>query len=410
MNPRAHRGVPFLQALLLAGVAIGGCDEVRPNRLPSMVNVCVRMNPAGYVSLLVSLHEPRRRPTLRATAGLVSFDGEHLVRVDPAAVGIDVGGAGAAIDVDDLVAGRTATVSLQADAPATVEPDVVEILDSTALVRIFGPDGPSTFRVDLFSHAVEPSVLLVPPSRFSHYGPGHGFAVALKEEDVLLELPDDRPGTAIELLDQVRSIVSVHWIPGSAFPPAIERALDRTFKQAESIAASNLDCSPDGDLSEWRKDTARGISSASQVLSGDDDWSGGRDGSFAVALRSPPGRLCGAVRVRDDEILPGQDRIELYLGGPGHFFPVPDHPSVLHEEGLTAAFTDHVRFGVGMEFCADEALFTRNNGVVPFRVLYVDQDSTGGATVLATAPDLPWPSLAGVRLPGQGPREGRTRW
>jgi hypothetical protein len=191
---------------------------------------------------------------------------------------------------------------------------------------------------------------------------------------------------------------------------SIEKALERTFKQAESLGARKGEVVLDGDLSEWKRDTSLAVHRVSQVLGGEEVWSGPRDASFAVAARLHERALCLAIRVRDDEIIPGADRIYLEIDGADYKLPVNEQGLVAFGPDVSGVFTDKVSFGIGLEFCAGASTWRNRDGVVPFRALYVDNDDEGAETILATAPDLPWLSLAGVKLPGLGSRAEARPW
>jgi hypothetical protein len=227
--------------------------------------------------------------------------------------------------------------------------------------------------------------------------------VYLEGDTVRLSLPHDDPDEALELLDDVTDIVAVHWIAEELVPAASLDTLQARFKSAGAIIASAQGCEVDGDLMEWAGDGALAVGGAGHLVQGGRNWKGDRDASFAVAARLAPHALCAAVRVRDDQILPGEDLLTVITDKARFELPVPEQPGRLQEGALQAAFTDRAAFGVGVEFCLHPTSWSVHEGHVPLRVLFRDRDGEG-ETVIASAPELPWPALAGVRLP----RHGRT--
>jgi hypothetical protein len=181
--------------------------------------------------------------------------------------------------------------------------------------------------------------------------------------------------------------------------------LQRRVEAAGSVAALAMEAHPDGDLGEWSNETALSVGSAAHISRGLVAWSGARDASFALAAHLTPHQLCAAVRVRDDQLLPGVDVLTVETELRSFELEIPPEPTVIREEGFVAAFTDQASFGVGVEMCLEPELWTVHDGHVPFRVLYRDQDPGQELTLLASAPDIPWPALAGIRLPRRG-REG----
>jgi hypothetical protein len=263
--------------------------------------------------------------------------------------------------------------------------------------------------VDLDQGSVAPSAAAPPLQRFERYGPDRGFAVMLDDERLFLSLPHAAVGEAIPLLDGVDAIVGVHWIPEASVPAAVEEPLAWRFKMAGSLVARALPCTADGDLREWSGDPSFPVDSVAQILQGEQAWAGPRDGSFTVAARLTDDALCAAVRIRDDDLRPGEDAVEIAVGGLVHRAVLPQTPTRSGTGGIQVAFTDRVAFGMGLEACAARGTWEAQDGIVPFRILFRDEDAGQETTLLATAPELPWPALAGIRLPRLAQGEGRAR-
>ena len=394
----------FFAALLgIAALVATGCflmlhmgAPASRTGLPTLVNIIARLQPSGYVSLLVQLHAPRRRPSLRATSGIVSYDGRRLLEILPLA---REAGFTADLRIQDLLSDSEVQVQVVTGSEQDVELDVMQLLERSTVVRIRSSIGERWVAVDTRNGALARHGSFQALERFGTYGPDRGFAVALQDEKLVLSLPDGERQEDIPLLDGVDGIVAVHWIPEQIFSEPATEELDRRFKMASTLTARAQTCDVDGDLGEWRSDAALGVGSIAQVQRGYPWWENERDASFAVATRLAPHALCAAVRVRDEELRAGEDMLVVAVDQLRYQLPIPDQPRELRRQGLRAMFTDQASFGIGLEFCVDGSLWESFDGHVPFRIEYHDHDQDQGVAVLASAPNLPWPALAGVRLP-----------
>lgn len=394
-----------LAGLVLAVVpGLAACDTPTRMKLPALVAVVARVEGGAYASLLVDLHAPRRRPTIRVREGVSVFDGRRLLEMRVVARETEAT-THRDLLVQDLLTGAEIVVRAAPGTEGTNDVQVMSVGDRTLLLRFFAPGWDRWFEVDLDDGEVRESPPQEDPARFVQLGPGRGFSVYTEAGRLMLKLPHDEENESIPLLDGVEGVVSVDWIPDEHFPMEVQEALDAQFKSTGSLVALARTCRVDGDLTDWTGDVALPVGTASQVLEGASAWSGERDASFAVAVRVTPSALCTAVRLRDEAIVPGEDAIEIHVGGQRFDYPLPLFPVERQDKGARAAFTDRVAFGMGMEACFDGELWESDREFVPFRVLFRDVDpGASTTTVLATAPEVPWPSLAGVRLP---PRQGR---
>ncbi len=389
------------RSLLVAALAAGGLSCEAPQRmgLPVMVSVVVRLEDGDYASLLVDLDTPGERPGLRVTPGLVSYDGQRMLELEPIDRSVG-GGLVHELRVEDLLRNADFTVQIRRSIRADTQLDVVHLRQRDALLRLVrDSDVIGYWEVGLFNGELTELEEAHATRRFERYGPERGFAVYMADDQVMLALPHGEQGDAIPLLDHAAGVVSVNWIAEEYFPSSGLDALERRFKMSGSVIAMAQPSVPDGDLSEWSADQALSVGTASHIQAGLVSWSSARDASFALAARLAPHELCAAVRVRDDHLLPGVDRLVVITDLQRFELPVPPEPVMVEAEGLRAAFTDQASFGVGVEMCLEPGTWTVVDGNIPFRVLYVDKDPDQEPTTVASAPDIPWPALAGVRLP-----------
>jgi hypothetical protein len=396
---------PTPRGLVLAltlGLGGGSCEAPDRLGLPTLVNVIARLEDGSYASLLVSLDAPRAHPSLRVSQGLVSYDGHQLLEILPRD---PIPGGPGELGVADLLRNAAFTVRIEPTVDAT-RLEVVHLRERSALLRaVDGEGATSWWEVGLFTGEVQPLAEAHATRRFERYGPQRGFAVYMAEDHVMLGLPREDSGEDMVLLDGVDGVVSVNWIAEEYFPSSGLDVLDRRFKMAGSVVAMARNAEPDGDLREWSQDQALSVGTASHVAGGLVAWSGSRDASFALAARLAPQALCAAVRVRDDHILPGEDSLTVVTDLRRYELPVPAQPGPVDQPGMRAAFTDQASFGFGLELCLEPEVWTAQDGHVAFRVIFRDKDPDLEPTYLASAPDIPWPALAGVRLPRRG-REG----
>jgi hypothetical protein len=389
----------------LAGLAVG-CAPPQRLPLPGLVNIVVQLESREYVSLLVKLEAPRRRPAVRVAPGLVAYDGSRILevstwpRLDPN------GELMRELQVHDVLRDRRVVVTVAPGGDLDDHLDVVNLGDRKALLRLQRVGGHQTWSaLDLVTGELTAAESTAPTADFARLGPDRGFSVRLEEQRLVLGLPHAEGGGDLALLDRTDHIVAVHWIAGETVPWERLDPLQARFKSAGSVVARAQGCKIDGDLREWSGDEALAVEGLGHLQQGGYRWQGVRDASFALAARLSPEVLCLAVRIRDDHLLEGQDLLVIDTGQARFELPMPAGPERMVREGLQIAFTDRAPFGAGAEMSLDPSAWTVTEGSVPLRVLYQDVDPGEEPTLLASAPDIPWASLAGVRLPRRG-REG----
>lgn len=409
-RPRISTGlVLVVLALLLALSPLeDACESPNRTGLPLHVNVVAHLESGENLSLLVDLHAPRRRPTVRVAQGLLYFDGDHMWEVGRVPRVDDSSHIVMDLDLVDLLGESEGRVQIAPPAASDGHVELMSIAGHTAVVRGYGEGWERWIDVDLGSGVGEEIANSAASARFVHYGPGRGFVVFLEEDTLMLKLPRTDDEASVPLIGGVERIVGVNWLPERSFSKRVEGLLDRRFKMAGSLAAHAQTCRVDGDLEEWTQDAALGVSEPAQVHQGQAFWSGPRDASLALAARLTPEALCTAVRIRDADILVGVDELEFVISGHSERIRIAEGPQVREEAGgeLRMAFTDRVPFGTGIEICFGPSYWEPTpSGLVYFRLVYRDADPDEGVSVLASAPEVPWPYLAGIRLPRRG-RDG----
>ncbi len=401
--PRLPRRGWRVAGWLLPALGLASCESPELLGLPTMVNILARLEDGANVSMLVDLEAPRERPTLRVSRGLVSYDGQRLLELQPSGRMTPEGLIAHELKLADLLRGAESTVRVAAGGGPGERLEVVHLRERTALLRLVGPEGVLAW-YEMILHTGELRELEEAHAirRFERYGPERGFTVTMDEDQLVLALPRGGQGDAFPLLGHVDGVVTVNWIAEEYFADRGPEELSHRFKMAGSVVAMAQECEPDGDLREWTRDQALSVGSEAHVAQGLSSWSNARDASFALAARLAPHELCAAVRVRDDHLVAGADALLILTEGHRFQLDVPARPGPVDAPGLRGAFTDQASFGVGVEFCLHPSVWTVHEGHVPFRVLYRDQDPGEELTVLASAPEVPWPALAGVRLPRRG--------
>ncbi len=213
-----------------------------------------------------------------------------------------------------------------------------------------------------------------------------GFNLVREEDSLLLGLPHRK--TNLPLFRDVEEIISANWLS-----EVHDKAWDATgahYKAVRLIPAVGEPARVDGNLEEWGADEALAVDSTGNVLNGEEGWNGPRDGSFGVAARLHHGRLTVAVRIRDDQLLLGKDRLEFDVGPDVHVLPLQSAGPVDagNWSGLEAVFTNAVDFGTGVEASFELKGGPPRRDALPLVVRYLDADPNEASTVLASAPSL----------------------
>lgn len=225
-----------------------------------------------------------------------------------------------------------------------------------------------------------------PPQRTLWTSPGGTTAVSLSRGRLTVQ-PENQPATV--LLDRVDDVAGL-WFVDTPPPEGFARRV--TVLSAEGGKGATID----GDLAEWSDQEAVAVHDPDQVLSGIEQWDGPSDGSFGVAARLHRGRLLLAVRVRDDQVGPG-DQLVLLL--PHRSITVPlDDPTEVPELEIAS---QTVRYGASVELSLQLGNLRPSRMELPLVVRLVDVDDGEEPTLLATAPDA---RLVGVypEVPSDG--------
>lgn len=284
-------------------------------------------------------------------------------------------------------------------------PDRADLLPAAVAVSATGQDGhPFSVVVQLDDPDHPPRLLYaaglrrvdgqepgpaLPEGTVHAQGPGQGFGVQLDGGQVQLNLPlREQP---LVLATGVASLHSVEMLPISQTTDA---AL-APYGVVSVVLLGEGDAVADGSFQEWRGAKALPVDSAGYVSSGLEHWEGPRDASLAVVGRVRGDRIVVGVRVRDSDLVLGQDRIELETVHGVVVMPIQESGPCAALERWSCAFTERVDFGTGLELGADLALVAETGLILR----YVDIDGEDQATVLQTAPSI----QALVDVPAAGP-------
>lgn len=321
---------------------------VAQDALPTMGFAAIELADHSRATILVRLDDPRRDPVLRYSPGLVVLNAEGLWR--PSRRG-----------------------------------------DST----------PETIPwMNLNDDRVGPSpVMRVTDSRD---GPGDGFRLFTHDDKVLLHLP--YMGSPIPIAHGVARVFAVGLFNDAELSDDTLDALDAEFRSVDAIGSSPLNADIDGDLNEWSHQRAVAISSPGHVVTQPEVWGGPRDASLSVAARRWRGEVLLAVRVRDDQLMPGDHvTIELIPG-------VKVHLDLGQEDACPAVFRcvedDTALFGRAFELALPAPRGKQTSPGeqlgLPLVVRYADRDADEPLVELASAPSLQALTLA-LSLSPAGP-------
>lgn len=363
--------------LTTALLGVAGCDQREIRLLPDQLLAVVRLDRGGYVSLMVSLPRPGEQPTIRMTPGIVAAgpgwaSAVHISDLGP--------------DASRQLEYRRLTGEPLVSMPLSGTPDVMSIDKDGLYVGV----GEHRWRLDAARGVVEPATEVAwPGGRQRWRGPREGFSIRLIDEQIELHLPRSQ-GVGIPLLYGVEAVLGSWWLTNDEIPVWQGERLNAIFKEVGGLAVEPGSAVADGDMREWRGERALAVDSRSQVITGDDYWSGSRDGSFGVAARVAAGSTWLAIRIRDDDLLRGRDRLELTLGDRSiEIITPPQEQHTVVGAGWSAHFTDERMQGVGLEVHLETPDLTEAR-VLPLVVRYIDHDSEQGSTTLGTSA---WPSL-----------------
>jgi len=357
--------------LSLLGCQHGVSGGYSSSHLPEWVSATVRFKDGGHGSAMITLGDPRSPPELRYAPGLLVFDGEHLLKVERSTTANDIG-------VRDLALANPAVAWLGAESADVT----VRAVHKGQLQVELGAEL-AWFDARTGKRSPPPSDVL----ETHHFGPGQGFELVTREDDVVsLKLPMAEKG--LPLFQDVEAVVSLSWItPDDASQEAL-KAADKIYKAVMPVYPVGEHAAADGNLDEWRSARALAVDNAPCVLTGHDGWSGVLDGSFGVAARVSEGRLVLALRIRDDTLVNGDDAIEVELDGRTWTVPVQAAGPIEGIADLSGAFTPAVDFGTGLELSLPLPPRPDEHTPLPLVVRYLDSDPGETTTTLATAPSM----------------------
>jgi hypothetical protein len=356
---------------ILPGCVARSADE----GMPQAVAVTVAFSDGDYGALIAEFDRPGEPPELRYADGLWAFDGERLLQLSPAP----------RLDSDAPLYDLTVTEHLTGGRHVLPLGRAHEDLKVRAVAHTAIAMGPSA-APQWLRLSDGRQVALNHEFDMHRAGPGRGFALIQDGNSLSLGLPhrDD----SLPLFREIEEVVCATWLTNTH-----DTAWDATsdhYKVVQLVPASGGPARVDGDLGEWSGDDALAVDTLGSVLSGGGGWDGPRDGSFGVAARLHHGRLTVAVRVRDDDLILGQDRLEFDVGSDVHVLPLRSAGPVDQGNwsGLEAVFTNAVDFGTGVEASFDVGGHAPRRDALPLVVRYLDADSGQEPTVLASAPSL----------------------
>jgi hypothetical protein len=203
----------------------------------------------------------------------------------------------------------------------------------------------------------------------------------------MLNLPHRR--RAVPIFGSGATLISVAWL--DQLPEPVQGEVTERYRALERIRISPESSRVDGDLNDWSNDEALPVDSASNILTGAEHWSGPRDASFGVAAHLHRGRLEVGVRIRDDDVLVGRDKIEIETEHGVWTVPLKDRGVYTLSNGAEVAFTEQSGFGVGMEFGVPMGEHVPSIDRLPVIVRYLDVDALEAiedASVISTAPSM----------------------
>ena len=363
--------------LIAALVALTGCEDQEVKRLPDHLMTVARLERGGYVSLLVHLPRPGEQPTIRMTPGIVAAGPGWASAVHITEPGIDM---------MRMVQFSTLTGELMVECPVRGNPNILSVDQGGVHVGT----AENRWWMDATRGLVEPATeAAYPGGRQTWRGPREGFSLRLVNSHIELHLPRSE-GVGIPILHGVEAVLGSWWLRDVEIPTWEAEHLNALFKEVGGMAVEPGVAVADGDMREWRGDRALAVDSRSQVISGEEYWSGPRDGSFGVAARVAEGTTWLAIRIRDDVLLRGSDRLELSLNNRNIAITIPaEDAGEVSGEGWLATFTRSRMQGIGVEVQLSTPDLSQAR-VLQTVVRYVDHDPGQGSAILGTSA---WPGL-----------------
>lgn len=330
---------------LIGALACGG-PAVEEPELPALVAVSAVLHDHSRVTVVASLRTPNQAPELRFGMGLYHIAGDRILR------------------------------------PASPSGAV---------------DGPW---VEVFSRArVGPPP---PPTAQRREGPGHGFVLEQRGDQVHLTLPH-QPEPLV-LLRRAAQVVSLELLSEEELSPRMRRHLREEFKSVRAVTADVGEVTLDGDLREWRSARVLTVAHGAQVLEGEGRRQGARDAGLVIGARPQGEQLLVAVRVSDDAVTP-EDTLTLRYVAAG---PWVVRPGACPPE-LRCAPLETVG-GWAVELALPVPARAEPGGALPLLVRYEDHDPGQPPVTLANAPTMRALTVPGLSLGAFQPPPGSGRW
>jgi hypothetical protein len=187
------------------------------------------------------------------------------------------------------------------------------------------------------------------------------------------------------LADQVAAVHAVRFLEDVPEHP-------EGFRAARLLWAQDGTATVDGELDEWKGQAALVVDGARFLDTPTPSWTGARDAGFGVAARRDGDQIRVAVRLRDDDVLPGRDALFLELPGQTLELPVGAKGpcDVTLPEGWSCAWADTRREGTAVElgWSRPAGAVGVDRPTMKLVVRYRDVDEDGSTAELSTAPDL----------------------
>lgn len=358
-----------MRSLLIALLPLA-CVSRSVGVLPEMVVLTARMEDGSAVSAMITLPRPGLEPTVYLAPGIVAAGPGWALSATPQADGLHLRGP------------QLAPTTISATAPVVrVDEQGIVLGDGERFERV-GLDGQR-------APAVAPTE---PGGRQRWRGPFDGFAVVEEGGQLSLLLPRSE-GVGTPILHGVDSLLGSWWLRSADLPEWEQAFLRENFRQVDVFTVDGGGARIDGDVREWRRSPAVAVDDASQVIAGHSAWTSERDASFGGALRVERGQARMAIRIRDDDFLPGTDQLLVTVDGREAEIYIPARGAPPEEgDGWQAAFSwrgyNSVIVEVGIDAEAPERW-----GVAPVMVAYHDADI---GEEVATISSAPWPELIAV--------------
>lgn len=363
--------------LLTLPLLLAACSSGRVGVLPELVVFSARTRSGQIVSAMVQLPRPGMDP---------------VVYLAPGAAAIGPGWAHRA-----ALEGGVVQLSAPGGTHTSPHGDGARILqlDQEGVVV---EDGQGIRRLHADGHVEALDAAPVPGGRAEWRGPFDGFSLRQEGDTLSVVLPRAE-GVGTPIVRDVEALLGSWWLRARDLPDWEQQLLRDTFRQIDVFVPEAASARVDGDLREWRSSRAVPVDDASQVIDNPDSWTSDRDASFGVALRIEGGEARMAIRIRDDDFVPGGDELLVTVDGRGYRIPVPGRGAAMQRgDGWRAVGAWRGYSSVVIELAID-APGAASWEHAPIVVSYVDADDGEPSATISSAP---WPELLSVAAASLG--------